>query len=632
MAELNYWMRWAERRLSRRRLLAGAAGAGAGLAAISLVGCGGGEKAAPSASPGASPGASPAGSPAATPQGNVFYRWGTGPRPALEPASTRGGMQRWFGYEAITLDTFDPHQSQFGPASHPQSTVYSRVLKYWDVYAGKIVPDLAEAMPESPDKLTYVIKIRPGVRFHDTDKIRQQFPEVAGRELTADDIKYSIERQLNTASPKSSLYYRRSQWETVDKIEVVDPLTLKITTKRPTAPFLHYLADTNNFIIAKELVDPKTDDVNSPDKMIGTGPFILDKFVGLQAVRVVRNPDWFAKDDLAADGLADRPILDGMESTWIPADDTTIEIAFRSKQVDDTTYVNKTTPDRVAEETDALLDEWISCSWVTSRLLINDSPAAKSPFKDPRLRKALEIGLDRSRMGQGIFQGSFHLASPVSQALIGWGLPLDELTKRPGYRFKREEREQDLTEARQLWEAGGGPSIGTVDVTYTAIPDFVKAYYPQFERSLKEALDFEVKGHLDPTGYTEITQGWLQKRLPMTFGYDNGWMEADDYLYPYFHTDGPKNSFNLSDPTLDGMLEAQREEFDRERRVELVHDIQRYLLDNVVARLDWVSAIDRGNRWPYERNQDYAPWFGLLCEKANMWLDSNDPTFQGRPT
>jgi len=118
----------------------------------------------------------------------------------------------------------------------------------------------------------------------------------------------------------------------------------------------------------------------------------------------------------------------------------------------------------------------------------------------------------------------------------------------------------------------------------------------------------------------------------MTFGYDNGWMEADDYLYPYFHTDGPKNSFNLSDPTLDGMLEAQREEFDRERRVELVHDIQRYLLDNVVARLDWVAAIDRGNRWPYEKNQDYAPWFGLLCEKANMWLDSEDPTFQGRPT
>ena len=71
--------------------------------------------------------------------------------------------------------------------------------------------------------------------------------------------------------------------------------------------------------------------MNSLDKMIGTGPFILDKFVGLQAVRVVRNPDWFAKDDLADQGLADRPILDGFEITWLPADDTTIEIAFRSQ-------------------------------------------------------------------------------------------------------------------------------------------------------------------------------------------------------------------------------------------------------------------------------------------------------------
>ena len=79
------------------------------------------------------------------------------------------------------------------------------------------------------------------------------------------------------------------------------------------------------------------------------------------------------------------------------------------------------------------------------------------------------------------------------------------------------------------------------------------------------------------------------------------------------------------------MLEAQREEFDRERRVELVHDIQRYLLDNVVARLDWVAAIDRGNRWPYEKNQDYAPWFGLLCEKGQHVAGQRQSHFPGSP-
>jgi len=80
------------------------------------------------------------------------------------------------------------------------------------------------------------------------------------------------------------------------------------------------------------------------------------------------------------------------------------------------------------------------------------------------------------------------------------------------------------------------------------------------------------------------------------------------------------------------MLDAQREEFDQDRRRELVYEIQRYLLDNVVARLDWVGQISRSTRWPYLKNHRYAPWMGDLYCKADLWLDSNDPTFRGRPT
>jgi len=627
----NYWTRWNKRRLSRRRLLTGAASTGAGLAALSLVGCGGGEEAGPSPSPGASPVASPAATATTGVPGTLYHRWGVGPPPPLEPGTARGGVYRWYGYEAMPLDTFDPHQTQFGPTNSMHSAIFSKLLKYWDVYQGVMQPDLAEAIPETPDKLTYVIKIRSGVRFHNTEKMRQQFPQVAGRELTAEDVKYNIERQMNKESPKSSLYYRMGQWETIDKIELVDPLTLRITTKRPTAPFVYYLADHFNVIIAKELVDPATDDMNSLDKMIGTGPFILDSYVGLQRILVVRNPDWFAKDDLAAQGLADRPLIDGFESLWFPGDNTAIEMAFSSRQVDHTIYVDKESPTRIAADTGTWVDEWISSSWMNSRLLVNDSPAAKSPFKDLRLRQAINIAIDRSRMGQQIHQDYFKLGSPVGQALGYWALPLEELTKKRGYRFKREEREQDLVEAKQMWEAAGGPAIGPVQVVYTAIPDSVKAFWPQFQRNLKEVLDFDVKGKLDATGYTEIAQGLLQKRLVFIFGFDNGLLEPDDFLYPYFHTGGSKNSFNLSDPTLDQMLEDQRQEFDPERRRQLVYDIQHYLLDNVVARLDWVSEIGRGTRWPYTRNQQYGPWMGDLFSKADLWLDSNDPTFQGRP-
>jgi ABC-type transport system substrate-binding protein len=623
MEEANYWTRWAKRRLSRRRLLKGAAGVGAGLAAASVVGCGGGGEGGPAAT------TSPSGTATASDTAVT-----TGTPTFLEPAKTRGGVLRWFGYDPLTLDTVDPHQTQLGPVYNMQGAVFSKVLQYEDEYEGVIGADLAEAVPEVADKTTYVIKIRPNVFFHDTERIRSEFPEVAGRQLTAEDVRYSIDRQRNKESPKSALFYRQFQWDSIDKIELPDGpqgLTLRITTKGPTAPFIHYLADTYATIIPKELVDEAKDDMNDFKKMVGTGPFMLEKFVALQVVKSVRNPNWFAKDDLADQGLPDRPIVDGYEGLWVPADQISCEAAFKSKQVDATQFVDKLQVESVTQNLGALFDRVPESGGITSRLLINDSPAAESPFKDLRLRQAINIAVDRSHLGQLFFKGIFTIGSPVSQAIHKWALPLDELTKRPGYRFKREERDADLVDARALWEAGGGASVGTVECLYGGVPESVKNVFPAFQRMLAENLGLEIKGRLDATGYTEIAQAALQKRAILLFGYDNGNNDLDDYLYPYFHSTGPKNSFMLADPELDQMLDGQRTEFDEAARRELGYEIQRYLLDKVLARMEWVGDIALWARWPYWRNRKQQPWFGETFLLVNEWLDSSHATYQGRP-
>jgi len=620
MVDANYWERWTRRRLTRRRLLSGALGASAGLAAISLVGCESGDD---------KPQASPAASPLAT--GTPGLQ-----RSHLEPATSRGGIIRYYGYDPMPLDTLDPHQTQFGPLYNTHSAVFSKVLKYDDLANCVLDTDLAETIPETTDELTYVIKIRPNVRFHDNDKIRQQFPNTAGRQLTAEDVRYSIERQTNKESPRSGLYYRGSQWETVDSIEMPDGpqgLTLKITTKRPTAPLIHFLADTNAFIIPKELVDDN-DQMNAAEKMVGSGPFMLDKLVPLQMVRCLRNPDWFAKDDLAGQGLPDRPIIDGYEALWSPEDDTVIEAAFKSKQVDSTAYVDPTNVDRVVAETRCVIGEAVISGWVTTRFLLADSQYATTPFKDIRLRRALNIAIDRNRMGQSMYKGYFVLGSPVGQAIKPWRLPMEELIKKPGYRFERGEREQDLTDARQMWEAAGGLDIEPVKAIYTAIPAWVKNYWPQVEREVNEVLGLELKSHMDPTGYTEIVQCLFEKRAECLFGmaYDNGWIDLDDWLYPYFHSTGSKNSFNLSDPELDRLLDSQRAEFDVEKRRQLGFDTQRYLMDKVVARLDWVSQINRTTNWPYGKNGRTMVWYGNMFHLASQWLDATHADFRGRPS
>jgi ABC-type transport system substrate-binding protein len=325
MEELDYWKRLARRRLSRRRLLESAAATGAGLTALSLVGCdGGGNGGGGTATPGATATPAVTATLGATSGFETIFECEISPRPPWEPATARGGTVRWFGFDALPPDTYDPHQTQLGPIYGMHSAVFSKILKYDDYYELRMVTDLAETMPETADKLTYIVKLRPNVRFHDTQKARASFPQVAGRQLTAEDVKYSIERQIDRDSPHFVLCYRSFQWDTLERIEMPDGpdgLTLKFVTKRPTAAFVHYLGDTNAFIVAKELVDPDRDDMNNLDKMIGTGPFYLDRFVALQVSRCARNSDWFAKDDLAAQGLPNRPIVDAIEAIWPPQDD-----------------------------------------------------------------------------------------------------------------------------------------------------------------------------------------------------------------------------------------------------------------------------------------------------------------------
>jgi len=607
-----YWQDLTRRRLSRRRLLAGAAALGVGAAGAALAACGG-EEEAEAPRPEASP--------------TLIAR-------PLEPATTRGSFLRTFGYESLPIDTLDPHQSQFGPTHNMHSCIFSKVLKYDSVYDGIIGTDLAVSMPEVVDKITYVIKIHPGATFHDTATIRDNLkdiaPELPGRELTSEDIKYSIERQVNPNSPKSALYYWASHWATVDKIEVVDPYTLRITTKRPTAPFLHFLADIAAFIIPKELVDAG-DEMNDVKRMVGTGPFILDKFVALQISRGVRNPTWFARDLLADQGLPDRPIMDYYEQPWYIGDPTAMEAAFKAKQVDSLWVDDPDVIDRVAADEGLEVERTLSNGLVSSRFLCNDSPAAKTPFKDLRLRKAIHLAVDRNRMVQQMLIGGGYPCGPIAQSIQKWAFTPAELATKPGYRFGAQDREEDIAEAKRLWEAGGGQAVGKISVVTGGIPGYIPQFFPQFQAMLKDVLGLEVEMDLDSTGYTKLAQGMVEKRILLSLGFENGCSDPDDYTYPYFHTTGARNSFNLSDPELDRLLDAQREEFDFEARHRIVFEIQDYLLDKTVALPVWVSPINSEVYWSYIKNMWRAPWFGETFNRASMWIDQEDPNFQGRP-
>jgi peptide/nickel transport system substrate-binding protein len=656
----NYWDKFWQKRYSRRRLLSGTAVAGTGLAIGAVVGCG---------SDTSDPNKTDA--PTGSGNGNSSLYCGEDATPGEKylcqtfdtpvdgrktfvpaPADSRGGFLTYIGFDAVVLDRYDPHQTQFGPMYSNQSAVFSKLYRYgsheeptWD----NILPDLATGAPEmiEPDTpLTYIVKLNQGVKFHDTPKIRSNFPDLAGRELTAEDVAYSYNRQRDADSYQRTYYYRSSQYNTIDKLEVVDKYTLKITTKEPTAPFYHFMADTNSMIIPKEIVDLEPgpdgstpwDSIDSyrnrapvaSDRMIGTGPFMWDTLTFGIEYKAVRNPEWFGWDDKSLG----RPYLDGYKATGQGLNDATVESLFRRKEIDGAGFIDN--PQWILNILDEIpeLDfrrQQVS-GWLNSRLKLY-----AKPFDDPRVRRALHLATDRQEIVDIIGSGAWVKVGPVNSAIKYWALPDEELLSLPGYRLGAE-RDQDIAEARALFEAAGKPDLP--QIWFADVPGYIARYAPTYIETIKRNLGTDQDIKFQTVPYSRIAEGYVSPEADtgaFSWGFDNGWIDLDDWVYPYFKKDGPKNSFHADDPVLNTLLDDSRREFDTTKRKEIGYKIQRHLLGvtdpnapAAHARIDYACPGGGAVNWPYAKNGTSWPWFGNQYWVAEAWFDHSDPSFAGR--
>jgi ABC-type transport system substrate-binding protein len=639
MDESNYWDKFWRRRVSRRRLMGSAVMAGGGLAVAGIVGCGG-ESSGPKSSSGATRNAS----------GGLSGIKATYPNDGRQtftpaPQSSHDGRLTYIGFDPVVLDRYDPHQTQFGPMYANQSAVFSKLYMYksheeptWD----NIVPDLAESVPEMignpPD--TYIVKLRRGVKFHDSDKIRANFPSLAGRELTADDVIFSYDRQRNVKSPQHAYYYRSSQYSTILKMEKVDDYTIKFTTDGPVAPFYHFMADTNAMIVPKEVVDSAKDTIDvttgpkPEERMIGTGPFMWGSLTWGIEYKAVRNPTWFGWGDPSLG----RPYLDEYVATGQGLDDSTIEALFRQKKIDTAGFIDN--PGWLIDIKDEIPElefqkQQVS-GWVNSRM-----KTYCKPFDDVRVRQALHLAIDRQEVVDVIGSGEWTKVGPVGGAVKYWALAQADLENLPGYR-RGADREADIQTARQLYEAAGSPEFP--QFWFADVPAYIPRFAATYVETIRKNLGANVRTITQP--YSRIAEGYAKEecdQAAISWGFDNGWIDLDDWVYPYFKTDAPKNSFKISDSQLDSLLDAQRKEFDQAKRKQLGYDIQRYLLGvdatgkalttpgkAAFSRLDYAAPGGGGVSWPYLKNRTSWPWFGNSYWNAELWLDKTDATFQSR--
>src|SRR5215470_13026527 len=210
----------------------------------------------------------------------------------------RGGVFRI----AVQLDPvgLDPHQTLAFTTMTMLSFTHSRLVK---VKAGPSVRpgtyplegDVAESWTQ-PSETTYLFKLRKGVRWHNK-------PPLNGREFTAADVKYTYERFLTLKGNGN-----RPVLESLDKVEALDRYTVKFTLKAPNAWFLDLLASTATWLVAREAVE-QFGDLRRAEAMIGTGPWMLERYEPNVKLVFVRHPDYFVP------GL---PYADGVEVTVDP--------------------------------------------------------------------------------------------------------------------------------------------------------------------------------------------------------------------------------------------------------------------------------------------------------------------------
>jgi peptide/nickel transport system substrate-binding protein len=272
----------------------------------------------------------------------------------------------------------------------------------------KVQPALAEEYT-TPDDKTYLFKIRKGVKFHD------------GKELDAEDVKYSLEAAANPQPPGIKI----AQYPKIASIDVVDKYTVKFNMSQPDPTVPGFLAWARySPIIPKGAYDP----AKVLTSGIGTGPFKLVEFVGNDRVVYTRNPNFWKQ------GL---PYLDDLTLKVLPDEQARVA-ALRSGAIDGCTVSADVARTLRNDRNLTVLKGLTSAPRVLQFTLKGDG----KPWNDKRVRQAISMAINRQEIIDKVYGGEAVLTGPIPPGYGDWFIPPEELAAKW---FKH-----DLEGAKQL--------------------------------------------------------------------------------------------------------------------------------------------------------------------------------------
>jgi peptide/nickel transport system substrate-binding protein len=465
----------------------------------------------------------------------------------------RGGTLTLRGWDP---PLFDPMLQTAYRVQIPNTFTHSRLVKH---KAGPgvapatfpIEGDLAESWSQ-PNETTYIFKLRKGVRWHPK-------PPVNGRELTADDVRYTVERFL-AVKGNPMAYMLRS----IDRVEAVDRYTVKFVMREPFSWLLDVLANPMAVaIVAQECVD-KFGDLKRAEAVVGTGPWMLDSYRPNIGLTFVRNPLYFVP------GL---PYIDRIEYL-VDEDNASRMAAFLAGKYDlgweFPGSINRTDWVQIRETLKQKRPNLRTAEFPSNVETHLSMRTDISPFSDVRVRQAISLAIDRQDMIDASFEGVGHFNAAVPAGLVDWALPIKQIGEAGKY-FRH-----DPAEARRLLAAAGYPNGFAASLCFTTYGSTLLTDNAQL--ILRYLKDVGINAKFDQREYGAfIASCYLGKFDSMTYGPQTPFLDPDNFLFGMYYPGEAKNQSHVDDPIVTDMLIRQRRMFDVTKRREAIRELQRYL-------------------------------------------------------
>ncbi|MFP3720330.1 glutathione ABC transporter substrate-binding protein [Niallia circulans] len=397
----------------------------------------------------------------------------------------------------------------------------------------EIEPLLAESY-ENPDELTWIIKLKEGIKFQD------------GTPFNAEAVKYTFDkfRDPKTAAPRASLL------EPIESVNVQDEYTIEIKTKYAYGALLAALSHSNAAIVSPE-ADQNGDLMKNP---VGTGPFKFVSWTPGESVVLEKNPDYWQGEAK----------LNKITFKVVPEVTTAISML----QSGDVQFIDAIATEQLSrveglKNVEVTKKEGTPVYWLGFNM-------QKEPMNNLEFRQAVAYALNREAYVKQLNGLGAAGNSVIGPKVFGY----DEASNDFGYEY-------NLEKAKELVEKNG---FG--DKEYTLLVANRANYMKMAEISQSQLQEAGFKIKIETMEWATYLDTTRTGDYEMSFlSWSNSTADGSELLYPNFHSDNVEssNKVKYSNETFDKLVEESRESVDQDVRAAKLKEANEFLVKDAPA-------------------------------------------------